>query len=191
MRDEMERLSTMRSREINRIRDQDVDKRSATVSAATRSPIRGVASASVSQSPLRMTLSGPQNKTFVIGSGILKNRHTAYTDTLVAFDIFTDIGTAYPAGFLAPIINLNYELNKTQRYLKCTATGAGHTIMVDNDNNVYGFGLADAGELGNGVKDTSSRPCPIALTVLQSKLRQDEMRHSKGLLLTEIHSACR
>ena len=183
MRDEMERLRAMRTEEVSRIRNKGVLARIEAASAACLSPVRGIADGDTFRVSSQRKSKVSNRQEFAIGSGILRSGHTSYTDTLVAFDIFTDIGTAYPTGFLAPLIEHNDQLSQKQKYLVHTATGAGHTIMVDNDHQVYGFGLADGGELGNGPKDTRTRPRPVPLPFLQSKLCQDEMRLSKAVIV--------
>ena len=169
MRDEMERLSTMRSREINRIAIK-TSINEALLSLLLRSLFEALHHFCVTIAAYDVTY--PKTKRLLLAQHLKID--TAYTDTR-NFCIFTDIGTA--TNGLQAIISLNYELNKTQRYLKCTATGGTHH-HVDNDNNVYGFGLADAENWVRG--DTSSTPA-CNTSVLQSKLRRMKCVTARGL----------
>jgi hypothetical protein len=123
---------------------------------------------------------------FVVGSGLLRNQHTLFLKTLVSFDISADITTAYPEGFLTRVVSHNAALNGHTNYLVKLALGASHTLLLDDQHNVYGFGLGDGGELGNETLKSYAKP--TLLKGLMRSLKKDDMYWTKEKLVNKLQN---
>ncbi len=123
---------------------------------------------------------------FVVGSGLLRNNHTLFLKTLAAFDVSADITAAYPEGFLSRIVSHNATLNQHTNYLMKLAVGASHTVLLDDQHNIYGFGLGDGGELGNESLNSYSKP--TLLKQLLRLIKKDDMYFTKDRLVDKLHN---
>jgi alpha-tubulin suppressor-like RCC1 family protein len=184
MLEEKKRMKILRDEEISRahrcnlyIDDMDDMVTTTTISMAAM----GNVPAKSSYEPVYLTSpttpmrekEGKDLPLLVMGSQLLRDGRTVAYESLAGFDLYSDISATYPKGLLLTLLTLHAEFNALNVFVSKIRLGSNHCLVVDDHNHIYGFGLGDHGEFGNGTK--KSHTSPKLLDTLTKCIARDEM----------------
>jgi myosin heavy subunit len=102
------------------------------------------------------------NEQRVLSSGYLRNGVSSFKRYLISFDVNFDLGFAYPNGWLTTLLEFSRKLKEDEKkaILK-VVTGSHHTVILDDCDNIYTWGLGDVGQLGHNNRVSYPRPQKI------------------------------
>lgn len=98
----------------------------------------------------------------IVTSGFTNHGRDRFDRLLIAYDFCFDLSIAYPDGWLPVLLRFSQQLRVDHnRSILLVAAGAQHTLLVDDNYNVYSFGLGDLGQLGLNNRKSFSTPRKI------------------------------
>lgn len=95
-----------------------------------------------------------------------------FTRCLLGFDVNADISEAYNEGYIINLLNFQKVLSKKKKAIKKVALGGYHTVILDDANGVYSFGLGDCGQLG--LMNRKNYSSPQVVDTMISLLEKEE-----------------
>jgi Regulator of chromosome condensation (RCC1) repeat len=111
--------------------------------------------------------------------------HKRVSRYLIGFDVTFDVGAAYPGGWIVTLMRFTEMLSREKRTLVHVAIGGQHTILVDDNSNIYSFGFGDHGQLGHGNRRKQPNPNRLA-TSSSSGPKLNGLRGSGSRFVCEI-----
>ena len=91
---------------------------------------------------------------------------------LLGFDVNADISEVYSEGYIVTLLNFQKILSKKKKCIKKIVIGSYHTIILDDTNGVYSFGLGDCGQLG--LMNRKNYSTPQLVDTMVSLLEKEE-----------------
>ena len=98
----------------------------------------------------------------VLGSGYLRNGVSRFERFLISFDVNFDLSFAYPNGWLATLMEFSRKIREEEKkVIMKVITGSHHTVILDDCDNIYTWGLGDIGQLGHNSRVSFPKPQKI------------------------------
>jgi hypothetical protein len=112
-----------------------------------------------------------------LGSYFLSKYHMKrIQQLLLVYDFAFDLSIAYPHGWLRTLLSFATQLHARQnRRIRHVTVGSQHTIIVDDQNDVYAMGLGDLGQLG--LNNRHSYTTPKLIESMEGILAHGEQSH--------------
>jgi hypothetical protein len=104
-----------------------------------------------------------------LGCGYLRSGLSKFERFLISFDVNFDLSFAYPNGWLSSVLDFSRTLRDQEKHIiSKIVSGSHHTVILDDCNNIYTFGLGDLGQLGHNSR--TSYPLPHKIDKLAQYL---------------------